>query len=845
MAKKPHRKETTPAASTHAPAALAPPALRWRAETSTLGFDNTRDVEPVKGIIGQDTALEALRFGLECRAAGQNIFVRGLHGTGRMTMLHRLLTDLTPACPGGRDRCYVHNFEQPDRPKLISLPRGQGRLFRRLFDNLANFIRDDLRRALDAGSIAARRNALEQRAEQELRAITEPFEAALKRAGLVLVTQQMGPMVQSVLSPLVEGKPVTPEEFDQLHNAGHVSDEDHKRYQENRERFEQQFRDQLKAQLVELRQKHVNELKNLIMNEARALLFDYAHHIQQSLPDAQVNEFLKSVIENVVERRLHEEPNGDFTRAYRVNVVADRAAHAPCEVVVENTPTLANLLGGVDREWSPAGGVHSDHLMIRAGALLRADGGFLVLDARDVLSEPGSWKSLVRTLRSGRLEIVPPELSGPWFGPSLKPEAIDVDVKVILLGDSEIFYMLDQLDPDFPHLFKVLADFDSTIGRNAGSQRHYAAVLARLVHDEKLLHFDRAAVGALIEEGARIASRNGKLTARFGRLADVAREASFIAVQAQRQDVQAADVHEAITRTKRRADLPSRHFRELLADGTICVHTTGRVVGQINGLAVLSAGPLTSGFPARITATIGAGTAGVINIEREAALSGAIHTKGFYILGGLLRYLLQTDHPLAFDASVAFEQSYGGIDGDSASGAEICCLLSALTDVPLRQDIAMTGAIDQLGHILAIGAVNEKIEGFFDTCRDLGLTGTQGVIIPQANAGDLMLRPDVVEAAAGGKFSVWAVGTVHQALELLTGVAAGTRDAHGDYPADTLLGIAVQRARQYWEKATPASVEIGERNGAGAGDAAPKRLPSRSVNRSSRARARRARPGRR
>ena len=366
-----------------------------------------------------------------------------------------------------------------------------------------------------------------------------------------------------------------------------------------------------------------------------------------------------------------------------------------------------------------------------------------------------------------------------------------------------MYYALDAYDADFPQLFKVLADFDATIPRDKQGLQRYASVLARIVREEKLLAFDRTGVMALAEHGARIAARKGKLTARFGRLADIAREASFVARKANQPHVSCGDVREAIRRTKRRADLPARRFREFVADGTICIQTSGAVVGQVNGLAVLQAGPLMYGFPARITATIGPGTAGVINIEREAALSGAIHTKGFYILGGLLRWLLRTEHPLAFNASIAFEQSYGGIDGDSASGAEMCCLLSALTDMPLRQDLAMTGAIDQVGHILPIGGVNEKIEGFFDACRDIGLTGTQGVIIPRPNAGDLVLREDVVEACTAGHFGVYAIDTVHEALELFTGMPAGRRGDDGAYPDGTLLALAVRRAREYWEKAAP------------------------------------------
>jgi ATP-dependent Lon protease len=359
--------------------------------------------------------------------------------------------------------------------------------------------------------------------------------------------------------------------------------------------------------------------------------------------------------------------------------------------------------------------------------------------------------------------------------------------------------MLEALDPDFAHLFKVLADFEEVIPRDDAGVRCYANVVARIARDEELPAFDRTALAELCEHGARIAARRGKLTARFGRLADLVREAAFLAGRDNRQTVTREDVQAAVRRTKARTDLPSRRFQELVRDGTLRIATRGAEVGQINGLAVMSAGQLAYGFPTRITATIGPGSRGAINIEREAELSGAIHTKGFYILGGLLRHLLRTQHPLAFDASVAFEQSYAGIDGDSASAAEICCLLSALTELPIRSDLAMTGAIDQVGHILPIGAVNEKIEGFFDACVATELTGSQGVVIPAANAGDLMLRHDVVEAAEAGRFQVHAIETIHEAIGLFTGVDPGQRGDDGQYPPDTVLGRAVQQAAAFWE----------------------------------------------
>jgi predicted ATP-dependent protease len=791
------------------PKPLPAAALRWRCDPEALAFQDTTQVEPMPGVIGQDTAIDALRFGLETRAPGQNVFVRGLAGTGRMTLIRRQLEELRPTCPLARDRCYVHNFTEPDRPRVISLPRGRARAFERAVDDLADFVRDELGQALGTERIRARKVAIDRAAQEQVRAVVEPFEKSLQEAGLALVTLPVGPVTHSLIFPVVDGKPITPEEFDQLHEQGKVGDEQYQRYQDQHQGFEQALAE-VNHQIHLIGRRHAETVGPMIEGEARSILREFIWRVESEFPDPAVKEFVREVVDDVAERRLHKLGEGeDFTRLYRVNVLLAHGGGEACPIVIENAPTMANLLGAVDREVGPMGAFHSDHLMIRAGSLLRADGGYLIMEAREVLTEPGAWKVLLRTLRSGLLEIVPPEMAFPWVPQGLKPEPIDLDVKVILVGDANVYYLLDEIDPDFPHLFKVLADFDSVIPRDGHGIACYAGVLARIIHEENLPPLDRTAVAALVEHGARIAARAGKLTARFGRVADLAREGAYIAAKRANGHVSGEDVREAVRRTKRRADLPSRRFRELLADGTINIQAQGSAVGQINGLAVLHAGPLTYGFPARITATIGPGTAGVINIEREAALSGAIHTKGFYILGGLLRYLLQANHPLAFDASIAFEQSYGGIDGDSASGAEICCLLSALTGVPVRQDVAMTGAIDQVGHILSVGAVNEKIEGFFDVCRDLGLTGTQGVIVPASNAGDLMLRDDVVEACAAGQFHVWGVGTIHDAIELLAGMPAGVRGAEGEYPKGSLLDRAVKRAEEYWLRAaTPTSAVL-------------------------------------
>jgi ATP-dependent Lon protease len=776
--------------------------LRWRCQPGMLPFASTSEIEPLADVVVQKIPFETMRFGLETRVAGHNIFIRGVEGTKRVELVKLFCEELKPTTSTALDRCFVHNFSQPDRPRLISVPPGRGRVFQRRIDRLAEFIRTELKPILASDVMQATRETLASRAKSAIDELLKPFEQALNEAGLALVTYQAGSAAQVAIFPVLDGKSVPPEELEQLCILGQAPPELYATYRENAVRFEKQL-DEVNNKTGEIKRNHDRALRQLVERTARWILKNSIHEIREEFPQESVREFLEELVDDLVQYRLTTSDEGpDFTQYYRVNVVIEHGDGTGCPVVTETLATMRSLLGTIDFEFGPGGEARASHMGIRAGSVLRADGGILIIDVRDLLKGTEVWNTLVRTLRTGKLEIVPSDYAHERAGPSLQPQAIPVDVKVVLIGDVETYHIFCANDHDFSQLFKVIVDIQSVIPRDEKGIRLYAQFLARLCRMEKLPPFDNSAVLALAEQGARIAGKGGKLTTRVDRLSDIAGEAAYLCAQEGRVRVTGEDVEKAVRQTLNRADQPARQFRELQAGGKIRVQTRGMEVGQINGTAVMMTGLHTYGLPARITATIGPGTAGVINIEREAALSGAIHTKGFYILGGLMRNLLRTDHPLAFDASVAFEQSYGGIDGDSASGAEICCLLSALTGIPLRQDVAMTGAIDQMGYILAVGAVNEKIEGFFDTCRETGLTGTQGMIIPGSNVEDLMLREDVVEACGAGQFSVYGVDTVHDALEILTGIPAGRRGKNDAYPKKSLLGIAVERARDYWVKAS-------------------------------------------
>ncbi|MFT4541535.1 MAG: putative ATP-dependent protease [Planctomycetota bacterium] len=775
--------------------------LRRRCEPSELPFTTTTEVEPLHPVTGHEDAVDALRFGLATRAPGHNIYVRGLVGTGRERMVRRILEEISPSCPQGADLCYVHDFRRPMQPRLVKVPHGRGNEFRDIVADFASFIAGELSQKLNSDALQEQRQVLDTNLASTLNEIGGPFEAEIEKAELKLVSVQVRGENQAAIVPFIDGKAAGPEDLVKLRESGRLDAAKIAELAKLVAEYGKRFED-ISRKMLEARDQHRQALAALFQDEAKRLLRFRVAEIETRFPIEPVRIFLAEVIDDVIRRRLGHESDEDSWRTYEVNVLVHHEPDAGCPIIIENTPSIENLLGSIQPRVTSQGLARADHLMIRAGSLVEANGGFLVLEARDLMSEAGAWKSLMRCLRTTRVEIG--QQASPHGTPRslMKPEPIEIDAKVILIGDPGLYGALDSADQDFPHQFKILSDFQSHIPRDEQGVRRYAGALSRLTREEQLPDFEHSAVAMLVEHGSRVAGRQDRLSLRFGRLTDIAREGAYISRQDGRELVVAADITEAIRRGRRRADLPARSFHSNIHRGIINVQSTGAVVGQINGLAVVHAGPLAYGFPSRITATIGAGSAGAINIERESQLSGAIHTKGFYILGGLLRHLLKTPHPHAFSASIAFEQSYGGIDGDSASGAEMCCLLSALTDTPIQQNFAMTGAIDQHGRIQAIGAANEKIEGFFDICSEAGLTGDQGVLIPKANVGDLMLRHDVVEACENGQFHVLGIDSIQQALEILTGVEAGERSEDGTYPAGSLLAKAVEQATCYWEQAS-------------------------------------------
>ncbi len=772
--------------------------VRWSCDATELDFTTTAEVEIANTIIGHDEGLEALEYALESRAFGQNAFVRGLYGTDRMSMIEDLLKRNKPQMANKHDHCYVANFQQPDRPRLITLKAGEGVFFKRVMKKFADFVTKELNNSLDSAEIKAKKGQIDAEAEKKIKKISDPFNKELSEHQLILVNIKTERGVQPAISPVHEGKPINPQQWQSLLESGKVSADEQKLIQENIVKYSAALQGLLKS-INGIKFEASSDFQDYIEDQSREILGTETARVQKRFDSSTVQTYLNDVCEDVIEQFFYAEKDQFYPhKRYSVNVLANHNNKTDCPIIVERSPSLGKLLGTIESKWGERGPELSDHMNITAGTLLRADGGYLILNARDLLTEPGAWKILARTLKNELLEIVPAEMALPFAQPRLKPEPIKVNIRVILLGDAQTYYTLDNHDPDFPNLFKVLADFDSEIKRNKKSFNAYASVISRLVADEGLLHFDNTGVAALIEHGARVCATKGRLTTNFPRIADLAREGHYLAKKQKSSVVSEGHITQAIARTKKRAGLASKKFQERLANGTINLFTSGQQVGQINGLAVIHAGPVYYGFPSRITSTVAPGRAGVIDIESSANMSGSIHTKGFQILGGLLRYLLPTSHPLTFSASIAFEQSYGGIDGDSASGAEFCCLISSITNIPIDQGYAMTGAIDQHGRLQVIGGVNEKIEGFFDTCKAQGFTGNQGVIIPRANAGDLMLRADVQQAVKNGEFSVHAVSYVTEALEILCGRVAGDL-VNGEYAEGSILYEAMEKSHLFWK----------------------------------------------
>ncbi len=789
-------------------ASLPPEKLRWQCDPARIPFATTADVAPSTGEPGQERAVRALKMGVELTAPGYNVFVCGLSGTSRGGMIVRMVEAMHPQSKSAPDRCYVNNFKNADRPRLLTLPRGQANAFKKEMDSGVDFLRRRIPQVFEGEPFQRQKTRIVERFTQREKELMDDFTRRIAREQFALGRMQVGAVALPEIFPVLEGQMVPIEEVPKMVQEGKLESAAAEDLERKYDQFRQEFT-VVYRKTLSLSRELASEMSYLEQEAASVLVDGVIEELKEKYPSSQISEYLEEVRHHILDNLdpfkeregeddasppsegggglRPERQERDPFRVYGVNVILAHGESDTCPVIFETIPTYANLFGTVNRSYDSRGGWSSDFMDLRGGSLLRADGGFLVMYALDTLTETGVWRTLKRTLNHGKLEIQPVDMFFPFPSAAMKPEPIDVHVKIILIGDREMYELLYDFEEDFKKIFKIRVEFDEEMKWSDEVIHHYAGRLRKICDDEKLLPFDRDAFAAILEHGVRLAGRRGKITTRFFDLADLARESSYIAKDRSCEVVTGPHVRDALDAKIERHNLTETKIREMVEQNLLFIDTDGGRVGQVNGLSVLEVGGYAFGKPVRITASASPGKVGIINIEREANLSGRFHDKGVEIIGGFIRRTFAQDKPLALSASVCFEQSYSGVDGDSASSTEIYALLSALSEVPIRQDLAVTGSVNQQGDVQPIGGVNQKIEGFYDVCKLKGLTGSQGVLIPSENVDDLMLREEVVKAVADGRFHLYPVEHISQGIEILTGERAGKRSAAGKFDAGSIF----------------------------------------------------------
>ncbi|MDD3655712.1 MAG: ATP-binding protein [Atribacterota bacterium] len=786
--------------------------IRWYCSLGKAGFSSTDDLEACDKILGQERALKALELGLDMEYLGYNLFITGKSGTGRSTTIKGLLQNRKRENVIFDDKCYVHNFKDPDMPRAISLPAGQGNQFKKDMENLVNTLRKHIPLLLESEKYQKSRDALTENFKRKQHTLVKEFEEKVKAENFTIVQIQIGPYTRPDIFPVIDEKPTNLENLEKLVEEGKFPKEELDTIKKKHQEFTQEIT--LISKKINILQKDLSKkLTELEIKIITPLVEEETTEIKKKYNNIAINSYLNEVKKNVLENISRFQEKEDQTAAipglkltqltkdafleYSVNVIVDNSDTSTSPVIIETHPSYKNLFGIIERRMDRTGHWITDFTKIKAGSLLRANGGFLVLNALDMLLEPSVWPSLKRTLLNRMIE---PETYDPFpmFSTSaLKPEPIECNVKVIMIGDPFLYQLLYYRDPDFEKIFKIKADFDTVTENNNQNIYQYSCFIKQLCERENLLPFDQSGIEGVIEYAVRLAGRKNKLSTHFNKLVDLLRESDYWAKRDRQKIIQKKHVNTAIKEKIERLNLIENKIQELIVQETLIIDTEGAVVGQVNGLSVYDLGEYSFGKPTRITAKTSMGRAGIINIEREADLSGKTHNKGVLILSGYFRSKYAQDKPLTISASICFEQSYSGVEGDSASSTEAYALISSIANIPIRQDIAVTGSINQKGEIQPIGGVNQKIEGFYDVCKAKGLTGTQGVIIPELNIPDLMLREDVVEAIKNGQFHLYSVKAIDQGIEILTGRKAGDRQKDGKFEKNSVNYLVDQKLLEF------------------------------------------------
>ncbi len=774
-----------------------------RCDPSIFRFETTKDLNPLEELIGQERAVRAIDFGLRIKRNDYNLYLSGLPGTGKTSYIRTYLKEMVKKEETPSDWLYVYNFKQPSKPRAISLPPGKGEKFCQDMNEFIEELKVELPKVFSSEEYEKRKVAVMKEVQEKSNKIMEALNEEAKKEGLAIVRTNAG----YVTIPVINGRQITPEEFEILPDE----------VKEEIEEKTKKIQDRLFEALRQIRNMEKDAKKTLSELDKQTALFVVSPRIEELLEEykghEKIEEYLKSVQDDIVDNLsiflpqeetsplnlLLKSKSSPFTR-YKVNLIVNRKGSEGAPIVEEANPTYSNLVGKVEYE-GQFGTMVTDFTKIRAGAFHRANGGYLILQAKDVLSNLGSWDALKRILKTGSIKIESlSEKLGLTTIDSLKPEPIPVKVKVILVGNPLLYHLLYQYDEDFSKLFKIKADFDWVMKRDSENVEKLASFVSSYCEKEGLKHFDKTGVARLVEYSSRMSDNQDKLSAMFNRLTEIIQESATWADIEGVDVVSARHVDKAIEEKIYRSNLYEEKIQEMIEKGKILIDIDGEKVGQINGLAVLSLGDYSFAKPSKITANVFLGKEGVVNIEREVKLSGNIHSKGVLILSGFLRDRFSQEFPPSFSATLAFEQVYEGVDGDSASSTELYALLSALSGVPIRQYIAVTGSINQKGEIQPIGGVNEKIEGFFKVCKAKGLTGKQGVIIPVQNIDNLMLDKEVQEAIDRGLFHIYPVSHVSEGIKILTGMELGIPEEDGSYPEGTISYLVQKRLKDMLDK---------------------------------------------
>lgn len=788
--------------------------LYRKCDPSKFDFNTTADLEERLSALGQDRAIHAVELGIHIKSRGYNLFCLGPEGTGKTSLVKRILEKEAKNRKTPDDWAYVYNFDEPYKPIAMSFPAGQAAEFAKDVDELLDELADSLPEIIESEEYKAALGIIRQKYKAKKEEYINVLQKKAKGKRVSLLHMQMG----LVVAPMKDGEVLSPDAFEQL------PEEEKKLVMDDLNAMQEEI-ENATQDLPRWEEKQKREITILREKFVRSAVKDPIDALRKKYKSQQPSRFLKQIQDNIMDNiddfvptdsdkqaaatgadedplqqllSKMKQPEEDKFAKFKVNVIVKNVPNYGAPIITVDYPTQGNLVGKVERI-QQYGALLTDFTLIKAGALHQANGGFLLLDARKVLEQPFAWDSLKRAIASKRVKIEAPSEETSFTTISLDPEPIPLDVKVVLTGDFEIYELLSERDPDFRDFFKVEADFGMIMDRNAENEVEYAKLIGSLSKKKQLRSLNRQAVARVIEYASRLADDAGKLTAHISSIGDLLREADYWARVSNSKQIGKNHIDQAIEAQIYRSDRIKKAMLEEIDKGTILMDVKGERVGQINGLVVYDFSRYSFGKPARITTQVRIGKGDFIDIEREISMSGPIHTKGVLILKSLIANRFAKHSPLSLSASIVFEQSYGGVDGDSASSTEYYCLMSAIANLPIKQSIAVTGSINQFGEIQPIGGVNEKIEGFFDVCAHDGLSGKQGVIIPRTNVDNLMLRADIVQAVDEGRFTIYAIDTVDDGIEILTGVKAGAPDSKGNYPKGTVNYLVEESLRQYYK----------------------------------------------